>query len=824
MKPPIPTDGTRSRSALAGAATALLIALFAALPSLAPVAEPAHPSGRGPAVEHNNLGIALLAQFKPAEAEKEFRKALEVDTGYIPALVNVGIALLAQVRYDEAVVSFRTALVTDPGNIHAHYNLSMIFKIQGKASEGIQHALSAVAGDPRDADLQYNLGTIYQATRDIDKAITAFETAIRLNANLLPAYYALGRAHIAKGDIENGKRLIKKHQELSAASNLPTSSGGLKYGEQGSYSFAMEDPLIRQRRSAPLAAGQVTFTDVTSTAGVRFVHAGGGDPDGLRGALSPGGDLLRTIRTQVAPVLGSGVAIADLNGDGTEDIVLLNTGDGKAGVFFGKGGMRFESAPGAADGLPTGSGMGVAAGDVDNDGDIDLLTTRHGGATLLLNDGKGSFSTAPLPALPAGTFAAGASLADVDHDGDLDLFIAGLVAPPNPVQEPLRFPDGFGGQQFRLIRNNGNGTFTDITSGSGVEGRPRKNVGAVFLDFDNDRDIDFVISRLGDGIGLYTNRRDGTFEEVAESGLPAKGGFLGICSGDYSHDGLMDLAVTTWDSGLPRLFRNTGERGFALDVGAVARVPRGGTGPLYGCAFADVDNDGLLDLLSVNGSDEGAAIRVFRNLGNSGFEDAGGVTGLSSIPARKGRGLAVGDLDDDGDLDLIISNNGAGPTLLRNDGGNRNHWIRVSARGLNSNRLGIGTKVEVKSGLLWQKTEIAAGSSSARRAPHGCRQDIHGGRAGSQGNLLPPPLRLGRPEGGFRERFPGGLRHRLSHRPRAVQLSRHRRVRADPAGDDPQEGRQVRDLHEQPVGGGHLLRSGPAGGDRSPGRHAGPPR
>ncbi len=698
--PLTPTTPTRSPRALRPLLAALLVGLGA---SAAPG------EGRDAAVGSNNIGIALLAQFKPAEAEKEFEKALEADPGYVPALVNIGIAQLAQSRYDDAVASLKNVLLAAPGNVHAHYNLSLIYKIQGRAAEGIPHALAAAAADPRDADLMYNLGTLYQANRDLDKAVQAFEAAIKLDPNLLPAYYALGRAFIARGDVEGGKRLIQRHQELSAASNIPASSGGLKYGEQGRYSFAMEDPTIATRDAPPLGAGALAFKDVTQASGIAFAHAGGPAAD-LKGPLDAADGVEELIRDRVAPYLGSGAALADLDGDGAEEVVLLNTGSGAAGVFRNKGGLSFEAAPASAGKLPAGAGMGLAAGDVDNDGDTDLLATRHGGVSLLLNDGKGALAPAALPSFPPGFFAAGGSLADLDHDGDLDVFVAGLLAVPNPVASPLEFPKGFGGDRIHLVRNNGNGSFTDVSAEMKVEGAPRRNVGAVFLDFDNDRDIDFAVSRLGEGIALYSNNRDGTFGEPAESGLPARGNYLGICAGDYNHDGYMDLAATTWEQSLPRIFRNTGSGGFALDVAALSGAPRSGRGPYFGCAFADLDNDGLLDLVVVNGTDRGGALRYLRNLGTQGFEDASAAAGIDAIPARRGRGLAAGDLDADGDLDLLVSNNGGPPTLLRNDGGNRNHWIRVAARGLNSNRLGIGTKVEVKSGLMWQKAEIASGS------------------------------------------------------------------------------------------------------------------
>ncbi|HET9480235.1 MAG TPA: CRTAC1 family protein, partial [Candidatus Polarisedimenticolia bacterium] len=272
--------------------------------------------------------------------------------------------------------------------------------------------------------------------------------------------------------------------------------------------------------------------------------------------------------------------------------------------------------------------------------------------------------------------------------------------------------------------------FVESAARARVGGGGRRSTGAIFADFDNDRDIDFALASLSGGTTLFSNLRDGTFGDLqAGSGLPSSAPILALAAGDYNKDGWMDLAASTWEGGLPRLFRNMGGEPsgrpgsspgagqFAADVPALAAVSRQIASPQFGLVFLDFDNDGYLDLAAVNGGDLGPAVFLLRNEGEGRFADATALTGLDGVTARGGRGLAAADLDQDGDLDLVVSNNGGRPTLLRNDGGSRNHWLRVAPAGRHSNRPGVGAKVEVKSGRLWQKAEITAGSGYLSQSP-----------------------------------------------------------------------------------------------------------
>ncbi len=706
----------------------------------------------------NNLGIAYLAQYKAAEAEKLFQQAAALDPNYVPAHVNLGIAALAQVHYPEAIAAFSKALALDPSNIYAHFNLSLIYKLQGKTTEALASALEALQRDPRDPDIHYHVGSLHMTVREYDKAIEEFESVLKLDPNFLSAYYGMGRAYLAKGDVEKGKKFVEEHRRLQAGASA-TPAVGLRYGEQGRYSYAMDD-TGGSGPTPPLIAGAVTFTDASQASGITFMHGGVVRAEALRKAVAATDPFLATseaLRKSIGPMLGSGVAVADVNGDGKEDLFFANASGGApapptppptpmpdSALYLNRGALKFEAAVGAGAPAVTGSSMSAAFGDLDGDADPDLTVALVDRLQVFLNDGAGNFkdvsADSGVAAMVSKGLLGGVSLADVDHDGDLDIFVAGFLAPPaGGGATALQFPTSWPGAESFLFINSGGAApggsavprFTEAAANAKISHAGRRTTGAVFSDFDNDRDIDLAMASPGDGTTIFSNQRDGTFTDMgAASGLPANALVLGLTAGDYDKDGRIDLAATTWDGGVPRLFRNmTGEApgtskgagAFALDVSAMADVSRQIGTPEFGVAFADFDNDGFLDLLAVNGGDVGPALFVLRNQGDGSFMDAGELTGADKIPARHGRGLAVADLDADGDLDFVISNSGGRPAVIRNDGGSKNHWVRIAPAGLNSNKPAVGTKVEIKAGRLWQKMEVTAGSgylSQSSLLPH----------------------------------------------------------------------------------------------------------
>ncbi len=683
---------------------------------------------------HNNLGIAYLAQSRPAEAEARFRRALALDAGYLPALVNLGIAQMAQARHEDAAASMRAALALDPDNVYARFNLCLLLRLQGRIAEALEQALESMQRDPRDADIHYQVGSLHLAARDYDQAIERLDAVLALDPHYLSAYYGLGRAWIGKGDVPKGRDLIQKYLDRQPGSQLD-GAPGLGYGEQGKYSFAMEDPASGPP-AEPLAPGRVTLTDVTASSTVDFEHGAtvGGAAQfsdrllaALEGGASAGGGVLRET---LAPALGPGVAIGDVDGDGLEDLFLPNAGPGApvSALFLNRGAMRFERRSVPA--LPTiaGPALSGAFGHLDGDGDLDLVVGMLDRVRVFMNDGSGGFrevtEEAGLARWRTRGILGGVSLADVDHDGDLDVFAAGLIPSPasgGSVSRASAAGPWDGAAGLILINAGGSAGATDVprfTAAAGaltLAAEERGAAGAVFSDLDNDRDIDVALASPRGGLRVLSNMRDGSFADLGpSSGLPSSLRATGLAAGDYDQDGWMDLAATSIEGGLPRLYLNRMRRadapgGFASDEATLSGVSRRLESPLFGVTFADLDNDGHLDLLAVNGGGRGPALLVLHNEGGR-YSDATAVVGADRTPARHGRGLAVADLDLDGDLDVVIGNAGGRPTLLRNDGGNRGHWVRVAPAGLHRDRAGVGTKVEIKSGLLWQKQEVAAGS------------------------------------------------------------------------------------------------------------------
>ena len=444
-----------------------------------------------------------------------------------------------------------------------------------------------------------------------------------------------------------------------------------------------------------------------------------------------------------------GVAFVDYDDDGWIDIYLVNGGtlDAPIGeaprpidrLYRNNGDGTFNDVTADA-GLGDSSwGMGVAVADVDNNGYDDIYVTNYGPNRLYLNRGDGTFKHAASAVLGEDEWSSSASFGDYDADGDVDLYVTNYLAfDPNDLPEDSQLcryrgirvqcgPRGMIPTADRLYENLGDGHFRDATSASGIGAVPDSyGLGVVSTDYDDDGDQDIYVANDSTANYLFQNNGDGTFTEIAlltGVALSADGkeqAGMGVDFGDFDNDGRMDLVVTNFSDDYNTLYRNIGDDLFR-DVSAKAGLAEPTWAKLsWGVQFIDFDLDGSLDIVIADGHvypevdrhDLGIRYRqqnsVFRNLGEGTFQEIELLEG--SEGPHSSRGLASGDFDNDGRIDLLIANLDAGPTLLRGSAATGN-WLQLDLRGTKSNRSAIGSRATVVAGDLRQVREVRSGGS-----------------------------------------------------------------------------------------------------------------
>ena len=509
-----------------------------------------------------------------------------------------------------------------------------------------------------------------------------------------------------------------------------------------------------QRLFAADSTGPVTFTDVTARAG-------------LSGAINIFGSTNN--KQFLLEEMGGGVALFDYDNDGWLDIFLVNGTSFDPAVrdrnptsflFRNNRDGTFTDVTAKAGLTRSGWGQGCCVGDYDNDGFDDLFVSYFGRNVLYHNNGDGTFTDVSEKAGVAGSgrWGAGCCFLDYDRDGYLDLFVANYVnfdpeKAPRPGQAaycnyndiPVPCgPQGFAGGTNILYRNRGDGTFADVSEQSGIA-NPRGpssmvfvgrnwqasgsyGMGAAAADFDNDGWPDIYVACDSAPSLLYRNNHDRTFREIAvpagcaldENGVALSG--MGAAVADYDGDGWLDIVRTNFSEQVTTLYRNFGN-GMFEDSGIRAGLGVNRKYLGFGVGFFDFDNDGWKDLFLANGHVYAqiasrklhVAYRepkvLYRNLGTGRFEDVSAKAGPAIGAENVARGCAFGDFDNDGDVDVIVNNLDGPPSLLRNDGGNRNNWIMIKCMGTRSNRSAIGTRVKVTSGERRQIDEVMSGSS-----------------------------------------------------------------------------------------------------------------
>ena len=667
------------------------------------------------AVRANNRGIAHLERYEYRAAAAEFQKALDLKPDFLPGIVNLGIAYYYDMNFAQAAEQFRAALQIDPDEPHSHFMLSLVLNKENQRDEALPHLRKVLELYPDDPATNYNAGLTLLRGQNFDQAARYFEKVLASDPRHLSAMYNLAMAFMRSGRKEAAQQLTAKIRELKGEEQAGTPMGtvGAQYRDEGRFAIAIEDYPWADQAAAGLP---VRFVDVTSSSGIRFTHAGGASQLPrltLPTELVPERFSKAWMEKNLVPALGSGAALLDYNNDGKVDIFLVNCGGDAAGarnaLYRNNGDGSFTDVTAEAGLGKTGKGMGVAVGDYNNDGLPDIYVTNYGPNVLYRNDGNGRFSDVTAEAGVGGNdgkWSLSAVFFDYDHDGDLDLFVTNFVdldAPPR--KNPPLFPDDFAGQPNLLFRNNGNGTFTNVTDAAKVSAGGRSTAAAI-TDYNESRDIDLFVGGYGQAGHLFSNNRDGSFTDVAgRLKLSGASAAFGFGCGDLNGDGYPDFYFPDFRGvSAGRLMLNSGRGEFseAMLIPQGFMPDRKGSGIGWGSTLFDYDNDGAMDILAI-----GDRLYLFRNLGQNRFRDVTADTGLASLRLQSARSLALGDLDGDGDLDLLVTCNGGRPYLLRNDGGNRNNYAKVRLEPLHDNKSALGAKVEIRSGLFRQKVEVS---------------------------------------------------------------------------------------------------------------------
>ncbi|HEX8773941.1 MAG TPA: FG-GAP-like repeat-containing protein [Pyrinomonadaceae bacterium] len=666
-------------------------------------------AAREEAYRANNLGVALLEQYKYREGAEAFGRALQLDPKLALARINLSIALFNVPDLRGAQREAEAAAALAPNAPQPLYIMGLVARNQNRADDAISAFQRVLKVDPRDVGANVQLGQLLAQQRKYAEAVAAFRTAISAEPYNMTAIYNLATALQRTGEREEGARMIARFQALRQSGAGTTI--GQNYLEQGRYAEAVAstgaEPDLVDR-----ATPAVTFKDATASMlpptpmGKPFGAGSSSSSSAAMGRRYKAGELSDATRREIATSLGGSLTPFDFDGDGDLDLFAATTAgrhlyrndEGRFVDVTAQAGTLFADARAIE--------TGAVAGDYDNDSKPDLLVIRDAALALYHNDGNGKFSdvtsAAGIPPYPY--LSATLAFVDLDHDGDLDIVVGGLADLSKPAQGEARFPEDFAPAPSLLLRNDGNGKFSDTTATSKVSVSLGHVVAIVPTDYDNRRDVDLLLVSYGKAPELFSNQRDGSFRDVArEAGLDIEGRWTCAAAGDVNKDGFTDFFFG----------RSDGAGMFATSDGKgrfkTAAAP-GGSEMIEAAQFLDYDDDGLLDCMMLSS----AGLRILRNVGDgwANVTERGAARDIFAAGEANGPGrlFVAGDMDVDGDTDLILASAAGDLRVAGNEGGNQNASVRVRLSGKVSNRSGVGAKIEARAGSLIQKLETYAAS------------------------------------------------------------------------------------------------------------------
>lgn len=672
-------------------------------------------------ISAQTMGLAYLEEFKLEEAENEFLKLIKLAPNEKLGYANLGLTYLRMGRYGEAEKQLFKAIKIDSKDADIRLLLATVYQMDDKREKAISVLEETLKFTPGHIKILYVLSELY-ATGSDDRSQKKRKNYIiqlveKAPGNIVPhlhlteIYIRNGEYDKAIGQLEiihkqfpefpkeaidyfdKTVSLLKKADKEKAMIqfiifhnylkvSFPYQAGIMELKGQGGSLIGF--PLITydQQTSSRISENEsildvIKFTNITASAGLDIVPAfAAGENSKFKNATH--------------------IEAADYDGDGDADL-YVGSFDPMSSSYkhylFNNDMVRFKDISNEVGIKHSGKESSAVFADYDNDGFLDLYVVKDGGDVLYRNSGKGRFEDVTAKAkISSKNGGNKAIFFDLDHDGDLDLFEASS-------------------NSNLVFRNNGDGTFHEQSEKMGLSGNGANSRDAAFGDFDDDGDIDLFVVNENTGNILYSNQRQGIFKDITEkSGLKNNSGSSAAAVGDFNNDGFLDLFIASGNVGNHELFQNLGNGSFepvkkSKEMFAALQQVKA-----YDTKFFDFDNDGFLDLIVAGESvdkDEGG-IFLYHNDGKGNFAD---VSKLLPEAPKSGRQIALFDYNDDGDLDVVIAGLNGGVFLLRNDGGNINHYVNMKLVGLRAgsaknNYFGIGAKVEMRAGDLYQTTVV----------------------------------------------------------------------------------------------------------------------
>jgi hypothetical protein len=665
------------------------------------------PAGPSPATlqKYRNVGKAYYEQAKYPEAITEFQKVIDSGQARATDHLNLGLALMQANELDKALGALTTAKQMDPKLVAADYNLGILYKRELRYPDAEAALKRVIAADPNEPAAWFNLGTVYFAQRKLEEALDAHHHVVEMGFGRGQNFYVASLFHsfttlVRLKRREEAAKFLKMHEAMrDAIPGISLQNPALEGGKYGAI-LVPASPLTVATRSA--SGEKVAFLNITERLGIGHSRTGAGPSTDALGAIKSSEYSMEFARRNLVPLFGPSLALGDINGDGLPDIYVVDP-VGTNHLLQNKGHGKFTDITektGTAG--PAGSVLALF-GDYNNSNHTSLFVVGAAGVTLYRNDGEGVFvdetEKAGLKTEP-GELISRAVLIDADNDGFLDLVLCAYTNLKTPPAKPeFAFPGDFPAAQTRLFRNNGDGTFRDVTPTSGLAGARGRVRDIAFGDFDNDGYSDLVLARddgppllfLGRGECKFTDGSAGAGPDLRSSAA------LAVQVSDFNHDGDFDLALWSTD-GYRVLFNQGGGRFQAVRSLPAVKAP---AGPFaFRGLVADVDGDTFDDLLNVDSDGNWHLIT-----GRAGrFRET-----TLSLPVAKAESLAdfaATWLSAPGELNLVGVTSSARLAAFEKQGP-APRWLEFKMSGFKSNALGVGSIVEMKAGDFYRKVLVS---------------------------------------------------------------------------------------------------------------------